>query len=52
MCHPAIGGQKKPGRECGLARIAVLGQRVSDNNVLCQPELNLQAGLDICPQLG
>jgi hypothetical protein len=22
--HPAIGGQKKPGRECGLARIAVL----------------------------
>ena len=41
-----------PAGSVSRPHVAILDRRVSDKAVLCQLDLDLQAGLDSCPQLG
>ena len=50
--HLAFKSPKRPPERIGRPRIAVSGRRVSDNDVLCQPELDLEVGLGIYHQQG
>ncbi len=45
--QPAVESPKQvPDRQTGQPSF-VLGQKVSDNGLLCQPEVGFQAGLDV-----